>query len=217
MVCTCVTQRVTTECLTCGVAMEDAHLAFRKESRFSNTVYLRVWNRATCVLLLWPVHLPPPPVPRRVPAGSPSRCGDVAVYVFDINQPSSPTPFIFLCPFLSFGPSTVFLSVTSPDSSPLPHSVLLVSFLPYWLFQLYISMKVSLRPDVILCGWRGLKHQLTKFLVVMFLISSPPPPFFVVVVTVAIIFCPPLLIPLLTIIFLLFFYFIFIWSGTMLL
>ena len=29
----------------------------------------------------------------RVPTGSPSRGGDVAVYVFDINQPSLPTPF----------------------------------------------------------------------------------------------------------------------------
>ena len=29
----------------------------------------------------------------RVPAGSPSRGGDVAVYVFDLNQPSLPTPF----------------------------------------------------------------------------------------------------------------------------
>ena len=28
----------------------------------------------------------------RVPAGSPLRGGDVAVYVFDINQPSLPTP-----------------------------------------------------------------------------------------------------------------------------
>ena len=28
-----------------------------------------------------------------VPVGSPSRAGDVAVYVLDINQPSSPTPF----------------------------------------------------------------------------------------------------------------------------
>ena len=28
-----------------------------------------------------------------VPMGSPSRGGDVAVYVFDINQPSLPTPF----------------------------------------------------------------------------------------------------------------------------
>ena len=32
-------------------------------------------------------------VVERVPTGSPSRGGGVAVYVFDINQPSLPTPF----------------------------------------------------------------------------------------------------------------------------
>ena len=37
-----------------------------------------------------------------VPAGLPSRGGDVTVYVLDINQPSVPTFFIlFLCLFLS--------------------------------------------------------------------------------------------------------------------
>ena len=40
-----------------------------------------------------------------VPAGSPSRGGNVAVYVFDINQPSLPTLLIlFLCLFLSLWP-----------------------------------------------------------------------------------------------------------------
>ena len=42
-----------------------------------------------------------------VPAGSPSRGGDIKVYVLDINQPSLPTPFtLFLCLFLSYGPFT---------------------------------------------------------------------------------------------------------------
>ncbi len=42
-----------------------------------------------------------------VPAGSPSRGGDVKVYVLDINQPSLPTPFtLFLYLFLSYGPFT---------------------------------------------------------------------------------------------------------------
>ena len=31
----------------------------------------------------------------KVPAGSPSVVGDVVVYVFDIDQPSLPTPFLF--------------------------------------------------------------------------------------------------------------------------
>ena len=36
-----------------------------------------------------------------VPTGSPSRGGDVAIDVFNMNQPSLPTPFIlFLCLFL---------------------------------------------------------------------------------------------------------------------
>ena len=31
-----------------------------------------------------------------IPAGSPSRGGDVTVYVFNKNQPSLPTPFYFV-------------------------------------------------------------------------------------------------------------------------
>ena len=31
-------------------------------------------------------------LPQCIPAGYPSRCGDVAVYVFDIKQPSLPAP-----------------------------------------------------------------------------------------------------------------------------
>ena len=91
-----------------------------------------------------------------VPTGSPSCGGDVTLYVFDINQPSLPTPFYsVLVPLFDFmALSTVFDSKNSPDNSPLSHSVLLVSFLPYWSFQLYISliMKVSLSPDIILYG-----------------------------------------------------------------
>ena len=88
------------------------------------------------------------------PTGSPSRGGDVAVYVFDINQPSLPTPFysvlVAISVFMAF--PTVFHSISSPDNSPLSHSVLSVLFLPYWSFQQYLLMKVSLSPDVILCG-----------------------------------------------------------------
>ena len=57
-----------------------------------------------------------------VPVGSPSRVAHVAVYVLDINQPSSPTLFIlFLCLFVFTALSTVF---HAPDNSPLFHSVL---------------------------------------------------------------------------------------------
>ena len=48
--------------------------------------------------------------------------------------------------------STVFYSINSPYNSPLSHSVLLVSFLPYWSFQLLcLFKKVSLSPNTILC------------------------------------------------------------------
>ena len=76
-----------------------------------------------------------------VPAGRPSRGGDVAVYVFDRNQPSLPTPFYSLPVSISvfMALSTVFHSINSPDKSPLSHSALSVLFLPQWSFQLYSS------------------------------------------------------------------------------
>ena len=81
-----------------------------------------------------------------VPASSPSRGGDVAVYVFDTNQPSLPTPFysVLMSVSVFMALSTVFHSIKSPDNSPLSHSVLPVLFLPYWSFQLYISLYESL-------------------------------------------------------------------------
>ena len=85
--------------------------------------------------------------------GSPSRGGDVAVYVLDINQRSLPTPFY--CPLVSISVfmalSTVFHLINSPDNSPLSQSVLLVSaFLV--LSTIYLFMKVSFSPDIIFCG-----------------------------------------------------------------
>ena len=81
-------------------------------------------------------------IKRIVPMGSPSRGGDVAVHVFDINQPSLPTPFYSVSVSVSVfvALSTVLRSINSPDNSPLSHSVLLVLFLPYWSFQLYLSL-----------------------------------------------------------------------------
>ena len=74
-----------------------------------------------------------------IPAGSPSRGGDVTVYVFGINQPSLPTPFYSVLVSVSVL-STVFHFINFPDNSPLSHSVLPVLFLLYWSFQLYISL-----------------------------------------------------------------------------
>ena len=77
-----------------------------------------------------------------VPVGSPSPGGDVAVYGFDINQLSLPIPFcsvlVSLSVFMTL--SVVFLSINSPDNSPLSQSVLPVLFVPYWPFQLYTSL-----------------------------------------------------------------------------
>ena len=89
--------------------------------------------------------------------GSPSCGGDVTVYVYDKSQQSLPTPFysVLVSVFVFMALSTVFHSIHSPDNSPFSHSVLpvlslclIASFnyislhesLPYWSFQLYISL-----------------------------------------------------------------------------
>ncbi len=81
-----------------------------------------------------------------VPAGSPSRGGDVKVCVFDINQPSLPTPItLFLRLFLSYGPFTCIsfhkfsrqLSVFALCSPSLISAFLVLS-------AIYIFLNVSL-------------------------------------------------------------------------
>ena len=88
-----------------------------------------------------------------VPTGSPSRGGDVAVYVSDINQPSSPTPFYSVLVSISvfMAISTVFHSINSLDKSPLSHSVLPILSLPYLLVLsiMYLFMKVFLSLNMI--------------------------------------------------------------------
>ena len=70
-----------------------------------------------------------------------SHGGNVAVYVFDINQLSLPAPFFSVLVSVSvfMALSTVFYFINFPDNSSLSCSVLPVLFLPYWSFQLYIS------------------------------------------------------------------------------
>ena len=76
--------------------------------------------------------------------GLPARSSPLGMLRFtsDINQPSLPTPFYSVLVSISvfMALSTVFHSVTSPANSPFSHSVLPVLFLPYWSFQLYISL-----------------------------------------------------------------------------
>ena len=100
-----------------------------------------------------------------VPAGSLSRVGDVAVYVFDINRPSLPSPFYSVLVSVSvfMALSTVFHSVNFPDNSlafSLCSSGLISALLV--LSTVYLFMKVSLCPDKTLCGLTGFKHQLTN-------------------------------------------------------
>ena len=81
--------------------------------------------------------------------GSPSFSGDVAVYVFDINQTSLPTPFYSVLVSVSVFAtlSTVFHSINSPYNPPLSHSVLLI-----WFCLIDLFTKASLSPDMILFG-----------------------------------------------------------------
>ena len=69
--------------------------------------------------------------------GSPSRGGDVTVYVYDV-----PTPFnsflVSISVFMAL--STVFHFINPPENSPFSQIVLPVLSLPYWSFQLIVSL-----------------------------------------------------------------------------
>ena len=103
-----------------------------------------------------------------VPKGSPSRGGDVAVYVFDIKTNRAwPLPFsfiLFLCLFLSLWPFQLYFI---PKILPTTLRFLtlffqLISALLI-LSGIYIFMKVSLSLDIFLCGWLGFKYQLSAW------------------------------------------------------
>ena len=108
------------------------------------------------------LSLSPPPPPRaHLPV-----VGMLGFLSFDTNQPSLPTPFysalgVYFClygPFncISFHKFSRQLSVSSFSSG-------LISALSVFS-TVYLFMKVSLSPDIILCGWLGLNHQLTNSL-----------------------------------------------------
>ena len=82
----------------------------------------------------------------RVPGGLTFTWWGCYGYVYDINQQNLPILFLYsvsvsVSAFMAL--STVFHSINSSDNSPLSHSVLPVLFLPYWSFQLYISLRKS--------------------------------------------------------------------------
>ena len=96
-----------------------------------------------------------------VPTGSPSRGGDVSVFVFDITQPSLPTPFCSVLVSVSvfIALLTVFHSINSTDNSPLPHcssgliSALLVLSTKY--ISLYESLLQPLHNPLWLTGLKA--------------------------------------------------------------
>ena len=69
-------------------------------------------------------------LPLSVPESSLSCDGDVAVYVFNKNRLSLPTPFYSFLMSVSviMALSAVFHLINSPNNSPLSHSVLPVFF-----------------------------------------------------------------------------------------
>ena len=77
-----------------------------------------------------------------VSAGSPSRGGDDMVYVCDLNQLSLTSSFysVLVSFFVFMALSTVFYSINSPYNTLLSQSVLPVLSLPYWSFQLHVSL-----------------------------------------------------------------------------
>ena len=102
--------------------------------------------------------------PLIVPVVSPSRDGDVTVYVW--HKPTQLAHSFLLCtcvyfclydPFhcISFHKFSRQLSVFRLCSCGLSSAVLVLS-------TIYLFMKVSFSPDTIPSGWLGSKHQLTN-------------------------------------------------------
>ena len=95
------------------------------------------------------------------PARSPSRGGDVTVYVLDIIQLGLPTLFLlFLCLFLSLWPFQLYFI---PRILPTTLCFLFRFFWSYFCLNcpfnyIFLFMKVFLSPNIILCGWLGLKN-----------------------------------------------------------
>ena len=75
--------------------------------------------------------------------------GNVAVYVFDINQPSFSTPIysVLVSASVFMALSIVFHSINSPENSPLSHCILPVFFfcllVPYNCISPYESLPQS--------------------------------------------------------------------------
>ena len=99
-----------------------------------------------------------------VPAGSPSRGGDVTVYVWhkptELARSSLFCSCVYFCLFgpfncISFHKFSWQLSAFQLCSSGLVSALLVLS-------TIYHFMKVSFSPDMIPSGWLGSKHQITN-------------------------------------------------------
>ena len=108
-----------------------------------------------------------------VPAGSPSRVVDVAVYVFDKKSPTELAHSFSFCSCVWFCPYGPFNSVSFHK---FPRQLSAFSLCPSGLISAllvlstaYLCMKVSFSPDIIHSGWLGFKHHLTNQLSCQFL------------------------------------------------
>ena len=97
-----------------------------------------------------------------VPAGSPSCGGDVAIYYF-WHKPTELAHSFFFCScvcFCLYGPfNCISFHNISRQLSAFSHC----SFGLSWTE--YLFMTVSFSPDIILCGWLSLRHQLTNCII----------------------------------------------------
>ena len=118
----------------------------RQTDRQTETHRERKRDRETVIIVTLISHCHP--LCAEVPWGEPSRGGNVAVYVFNINQSSLPTPFYSVLVSISvfMALSTVFHSINSPNNFLLSNSVFPVLFLPYWSIQLCIFYESLLEP-----------------------------------------------------------------------
>ena len=92
-----------------------------------------------------------------VSAGTPWRGGDVALCVFDVNQPSLPTPFssvlVSVSVFMSLSTTFHFIILWQLSTFSLCSSGLISALLV--LSTICLFVKVSFSPGIVLCGLLG--------------------------------------------------------------
>ena len=153
------------ECLFLNLFLRELSHSFEKECLFNvdgtdrvavlpvsmilTASWQSVWNASTAYT---------------VPTGSPLRAGDATVCVW--HKPVELDHSLLFCScvyFCHYGPFNCILFYKfsrqlfafSLCSSGLISTLLVLS-------TVYLFMKVSFSPDIIFCGWLGLKHQLTN-------------------------------------------------------